>query len=164
TAYRLKKFVRRNKGPVVTVAIVLLALTAGVIGTAVGLFRAERAERAERHAKQEAEAREAETNAVLDFVQDKIIAAAKPEGFGGLGPEVSLRCAIEAALPFVDTSFADRPLIEARLRMTLGSSFLSLGQPEIAAAQYARARDLYTKQLGGDDPRALGSVRGLAAC
>jgi WD40 repeat protein len=38
--YRLRKFLRRNKGPVVAVALVLVALLAGVVGTALGLARA----------------------------------------------------------------------------------------------------------------------------
>src|SRR5262249_41867159 len=39
--YRVSKFVRRNKGQVLAVGIVLLALTAGVIGTTIGLIHAE---------------------------------------------------------------------------------------------------------------------------
>ena len=39
--YRLSKFVRRNKGPVVAAALVLLALVAGIAGTTFGLIRAE---------------------------------------------------------------------------------------------------------------------------
>jgi serine/threonine protein kinase len=39
--YRVKKFVRRNKGPVVAAGLVLLSLIAGVIGTTYGLIRAE---------------------------------------------------------------------------------------------------------------------------
>jgi len=41
TAYRLKKFVRRNKGQVVAASLVFAALLAGVIGTSVGMVRAE---------------------------------------------------------------------------------------------------------------------------
>jgi serine/threonine protein kinase/WD40 repeat protein len=43
TAYRLRKFVRRNKGPVGAAAVVFLALVAGMIGTGVGLATANRA-------------------------------------------------------------------------------------------------------------------------
>jgi tetratricopeptide (TPR) repeat protein len=39
--YRVKKFVRRNKGPVVAAGLVLLTLIAGVVGTTYGLIRAE---------------------------------------------------------------------------------------------------------------------------
>jgi serine/threonine protein kinase/WD40 repeat protein len=38
--YRLRKFVRRNRGPVLAAALVLLALVAGVIGTTWGMLRA----------------------------------------------------------------------------------------------------------------------------
>jgi eukaryotic-like serine/threonine-protein kinase len=39
--YRLSKFLRRNKGPVVAAALVLLTLLAGIAGTTFGLIRAE---------------------------------------------------------------------------------------------------------------------------
>jgi tetratricopeptide (TPR) repeat protein/predicted Ser/Thr protein kinase len=56
-AYRLRKFVRRNRGPVLAAAALLLALLVGTAGTAWGLVRALRAEAA---------ARAAEAQAVLD--------------------------------------------------------------------------------------------------
>jgi serine/threonine protein kinase len=40
-AYRVRKLVRRNKGPVLAASLILLALVAGVIGTSWGLYRAE---------------------------------------------------------------------------------------------------------------------------
>jgi serine/threonine protein kinase/tetratricopeptide (TPR) repeat protein len=45
--YRLRKFVRRNRGPMAAAGLVLLALVVGLIGTAWGLVRAERARAAE---------------------------------------------------------------------------------------------------------------------
>jgi eukaryotic-like serine/threonine-protein kinase len=101
--YRLKKFVRRNKGAVLAAALVLLTLLGGIAGTFFGLVRAEQRAEGERQAKKDAQEREAETKAVLAFVEAKILAAARPEGDdGGLGRDVTLRRAIEAALPFVD--------------------------------------------------------------
>jgi tetratricopeptide (TPR) repeat protein len=44
-AYRLRKFARRHKGPVLAASLVVLALVAGVIGTTWGLFRAEQQRR-----------------------------------------------------------------------------------------------------------------------
>jgi hypothetical protein len=65
--YRLGKFLKRHKGPVVAATLLLLALVAGMAGTTLGLIRADKAraaeaERAEgeRGAKVEAEARRAE--------------------------------------------------------------------------------------------------------
>src|SRR5262245_54547020 len=54
--YRLRKFVRRNKGPVVAVSLVLVSLVAGIIGTTWQAVRAERRAEGERLAKERAEA------------------------------------------------------------------------------------------------------------
>jgi serine/threonine protein kinase/Tfp pilus assembly protein PilF len=43
--YRLRKFVRRNKGPVLAVSIIVLLLVAGFVGTTTGMFWALAAER-----------------------------------------------------------------------------------------------------------------------
>jgi eukaryotic-like serine/threonine-protein kinase len=190
-SYRLAKFVRRNKGPVSAATSLLLLLVAGFVGTTWGLVRADRSRReadqaregetqqrqlaeaneqkavaaaaAEKQAKETAEAREAETVAVLDFVENKILAAARPEGQeGGLGRAVTLRRAVEAVLPFVQQSFHHQPLIEARLRMTLGRSFWLLGDAKNAADQFRAARTLYTNHRGPDDPDTLRSMHGLA--
>jgi lipopolysaccharide biosynthesis regulator YciM len=44
-AYRLRKFVRRNRGQVVAASLVLLALVAGIVGTTLGLFEARKQQR-----------------------------------------------------------------------------------------------------------------------
>jgi serine/threonine protein kinase len=167
--YRLRKFARRNKGPVMATALVLLTLIGGIFGTTLGLVRAEQARRAEaaraegeRKAKQEAQAREAETTAALDFVENKVFSAARSRGHGGLGHDVTVRGAIESALPFVGESFTDQPLIEARLRLTLGVSFSYLGEERLAAEQAEAARAIYTKHHGPDHPDTLKSMRHLA--
>ncbi len=167
--YRMRKFVRRNKSPVVAASLVLLALMAGIIGTTLGLIEARRqrdtaetAVVAEKNAKVTAESREAETRAVLKFVENQVFAAARPEGQdGGLGRGVTLRKAIEAAVPFVEKSFANEPLIEARLRMTLGVSFYHLGNSKEAAEQILKARVLYEKHLGPNHIDTLKSMSNL---
>jgi tetratricopeptide (TPR) repeat protein len=176
--YRLRKLFRRNKGPMLAAGLVLLALVVGIIGTTWALVReADRAEgerrakrdavaaaEAEMKAKETAETREAETRAVLDFVENKIISAARPEIVeGGLGREVTLRKALEAALPFVEKSFTDQPLIEARLRCTLAKSFAQLGDANAALTQLEPARRLYGEHSAPDDPDRLRCMTFLAA-
>ena len=182
--YRLRKLARRNRAGMATAAIVAVAL---VVGAAVATWQAVRARTAEtaalnalkekEHARadearqriiaasneQTALAREAETKAALDFVENKVFAAARPEGVdGGLGYSVSLRKAVEAALPFVASSFKNQPLIEARLRMTLGKSFEDLGEAKIASQQFEAARAIYTKHRGPEHPDTLAAMHGLA--
>ncbi len=119
----------------------------------------DRAEAGEKTANEEA----AVTRASLGFVEDKVFAAARPRGpKGGLGAGVTIRRAVEAALPFVEQSFQQQPLIEARLRMTLGISFWHLGEDKIAAAQFQAARRIYAAHRGADHPDTLWSMRDLA--
>jgi serine/threonine protein kinase len=161
--YRFRKFVRRNKGPILAATIVLLTLIGGIVGTAFGLVRAERRANGEHRANLAAHEREAETEAVLDFVEHKVFAAARPKRqAGGLGPDVTLRQALEAALPVVDTSFTQQPLTEARLRMSLGNSFYYLGDARRCADQYQRAREIYQEHLGRDHPDALKAINNVA--
>jgi serine/threonine protein kinase/tetratricopeptide (TPR) repeat protein len=155
-AYRFHKFAKRNKGPVMAASLILLTLVAGMLGTTMGLISAEKA-------RQIAEAREAESRAILDFMQNKVLAAAGPEGTqGGLGREVTLRKAIEAALPFVETSFPKQPIIEARLRNTLAKAFFNLGEARQAAEQDQKARLLLSEYFGPDHPETLRSIGSLA--
>jgi len=168
-AYQLATFVRRHRAAVVAAAVAVATLLAGTtIATwqAIVATRAKHealaAARAESQAKQVAVAKEAETQAVLSFVQNQILAAARPKGRrGGLGPSVTLCEAIDAAVPFVGQSFQDQPLTEARLRNTLGDSFWFLGDGKAAEAQYEPARAIRTRLLGPEHPDTLDSVIGL---
>ena len=126
---------------------------------------AEAKKQAEFARAQETEARkkEAEANAVVQFFQDRVFAAARPEGLdGGLGSEVTLRKAIVASLPALDEGFADQPLVEAKLRSSLGATFEYLGEYESALKQKERALALYEQNLGPDHIDTLGSKGNLS--
>ena len=115
--------------------------------------------------KQRADDEAQNTKAVLWFVENKVLAAARPEGQeGGLGREVTVRRALEAALPTVALSFAQQPLTEARLRMTLVSSFLYLGDFKLALQQHERARELFARFRGPDHADTFQSMNDLALC
>jgi serine/threonine protein kinase/tetratricopeptide (TPR) repeat protein len=171
-AYKVKRFAQRNRAAVLTIAAITAALLAGAsVATweAVSATRAEAAARAaaaaERQAREDAEAREAQTRKVLNFMKFRVFAAARPEGQeGGLGHDVTLRKAVEAALPYVEKSFAREPLIEAQLRLTLGASFAYLGEHRTAAAQFQAARTLLAWHCGRDHPDTLRSANNLANC
>jgi tetratricopeptide (TPR) repeat protein len=169
--YRLRKSVRRNKLLMATMATVFAALAAG---TAVAVWQAVIATRAkqtaldaaaaEKVAKLAAEAKEAEAQAVVAFLEERVIAAAQPEGVGsGLGHDVSLRRAIEAAVPFVEGGFKTQPMIEARLRMVLGQSFASLGESKKSRKQFATARHMYAALLGPDHESTINAALCVAS-
>ncbi|MBX7105939.1 MAG: tetratricopeptide repeat protein [Gemmataceae bacterium] len=185
---RAKRWARKHPGPVASLAASLIV---GIVGLGAGLYfvNAERQQtEIARHGEQEqrqeaqkqrddansqrteaqkqrdeAQRQRDETEAVLKFVEDKVFAAARPENqAGGLGKNVTLERAVEASLPFVANGFKDRPLTEARLRMTMGTSFSYLGRADIAEGQYRRARELYTAHSGPDHPGTLKSMNNLA--
>jgi serine/threonine protein kinase/tetratricopeptide (TPR) repeat protein len=163
--YRLRKFVRRNKGPTLATGVVSMAVAIGMIGVVWGLIEARTAVAAEKTAKETAETREAETRAVLDFVETRILGAARPPGDQtGLGGDVTLRGAIDVALTTMERSFADRPLIEARLRQTVGVAFGRVGDHQAAETQFLRARELFAAELGPTHRDTLRSARLLAGC
>ena len=167
--YRLRKFVRRYKGQVIAAGVVLFALLVGMAGTTWGLVWADAARRearaaAEREAEQRkyAEAKQAEAEAVVAFVDEKVFAAARPraaEG-GGLGRDVTVRTALVASLPALAARFADQPGVEARLRRTLGLTFIYMEEPERAAEQLEQA--LRITPHGPDHPDTLATAYHLA--
>src|SRR5262249_5763884 len=118
---------------------------------------------AERAAKEAAQAEEAKARVVLGFFEDRVIVPARPEGLeGGLGHDITLGQAVEVALPFVRSTFRDQPLVEARLRVTRGTSLLSRGDARKAAEQYEAARALHARHRGPDHPDTLASMNHLA--
>jgi tetratricopeptide (TPR) repeat protein/tRNA A-37 threonylcarbamoyl transferase component Bud32 len=131
--------------------------------TAEKLARDRLAETEEQKRRADLEAQNA--MAMLAFVQNKVLAAARPEGQeGGLGRDVTVRQALEAALPFVRPGFASQPVTEARLRMTLGGSFYYLGDFKLALEQHEIARELFAANRGPDHPDTLQSMNDLALC
>jgi len=84
-SYRLRKFTRRNKGPVVAASVILLCLVAGTIGTSAGMVWAVRerddkanallAETKEREAKDKALAAETKARHAEKHAHDTALAA-----------------------------------------------------------------------------------------
>ncbi len=156
--YRLRKVLRRHRGAILAASTVLVSLLGGIIGTSWGLIRAQTAWKAEtqradaeKYAKEEALKREAETQAVLEFVENRVFGTARPRGKdGGQGQDVTLRQAVELALPIVEASFVRQPLVEARLRVAFGQFFVYVGEGPRAVEQLDKARTLYTRGIGQD--------------
>jgi serine/threonine protein kinase/tetratricopeptide (TPR) repeat protein len=74
--YRLRKLVRRNRGPVLAIALVLFVLVGGIIGTTLGLVQAEGA-RQDAVAAQQAEANRAEGEKKARLDADRAAHAAR---------------------------------------------------------------------------------------
>ncbi len=165
-AYLLRKFIRRNRGPVLSVSLVLLALVGGVIGTTWGLIRTEHARRkavaaelahanlarTERRAKEEAQKRLAQiemgTTTLASIIRDIDPLVADNQG-------VTLRALLgrrlsEAARQLEGEAMGD-PLIVARLQHVLGVALRESGHSCQAEAVLAKACQTRERLLGADN-------------
>ena len=106
---------------------------------------------------------EAEAKDVLAFFREKVLAAIRPKGQeGGLGHDVPLRAAIDAAEPKISSEFRDRPTVEASIRETLGETYLYGGDPAQAILQFERARALRAATGGPRHRDTLEAATNLA--
>jgi len=159
----LRKLARRHRTGLTIAALFAVLLVAGA---AVSIWQAVRANaERDRALKAEGNAQNSatEAQAVLAFFQDKVLSAGRPEGEeGGLGKDVTLRQALDAAEPKIAAAFADQPLIEASIRNALGITYRCLGETGSALKQHERALELHKTVLGTEDPRTLVSMNNLA--
>jgi serine/threonine protein kinase/tetratricopeptide (TPR) repeat protein len=126
----------------------------------------DRAVAAEAQAKlesQRAQRSASEAQAVLKFFEDHVLAAARPEGQeGGLGKDVTLRAAVDAAEPKVADAFQKQPTIEAHVRSSMGTTYRYLGEPALAVREHERALALRKAAFGADHPETLAAQSNLA--
>src|SRR5439155_18176013 len=152
--YRLRKFARRNKGPVLGASLVVLALVGGIIGTTWGMIRAEQerrnalsaqfaeAERAEgeRRAKEEAQTRLAQiekgTEILASVFRDLDPNAADKEG---VTLRDLLRRRLGEAARQLEGEAVGHPLVVARLQHVLGISLRELGHLDQAEGVLVKA-------------------------
>ena len=114
-AYRLRKFVRKNRGAVIAASLVLFALLAGIVGTTLGLIEAD------------ARRREAETNLAFATKGNEILGSI----FEGLDPSAAyatvaefrsaLRDNLNKAVRELDGAAIGDPLIVAAMQEKLGN-------------------------------------------
>ncbi len=124
--------------------------------------RARQAEQSARDEEAKTKKSEAETRTVLEFLQNKVLAAARPKDQeGGLGVEATIRKAMDAAEPNIASAFKDQPGVEASIRNALGETYYYLNEPALATRQFERALELRRATLGPDHPDTLAAVDNL---
>jgi serine/threonine protein kinase/tetratricopeptide (TPR) repeat protein len=162
--YRLRKFVRRNRGPVLAASLLVLTLIGGVAGTTVGLVRANERAEGERWAKDSAEKRLAQIEKGINILSS-IFENLDPmaEESEGRPLRMILGDRIDQAAAELEGEAVGDPLVVARLQDRLGRTYMGLGQGSRAEAIFARAADTRRAQLGPDDPLTLESRHRLAA-
>ncbi len=183
--YRLTKFLRKNRGPVVAAGLVGVALLAGIVGTTVGLFEAHRqteiadnrrqdaetaataekaARGAEKTAKEEAQASLKKMEKGVEILGSifKGLNPGRAEEEGKALPEL-LGERLDRATKELEGDAVGDPVAVARLQVILGESQLGLGFPEKAIALCLKAHDTLTASLGPNHRDTLLSAAHLAA-
>jgi len=161
TTYRVAKFVRRNRPAVLAALLVFAVLVGGVAVTSIALHRAVVARRAETQQREEAQHQAAIAQAINDFLNNDLLAAADPNYTADRA--ITVREVLDTASERIEGRFADEPLVEAAIRSTLGTAYYRLGEEILAHQHIKRAGELYTRSLGEEDPLALDSGIGLVS-
>jgi serine/threonine protein kinase/Tfp pilus assembly protein PilF len=175
--YRLRKLARRHKGPVLAVSFVLLALVVGIAGTTWGLLRAEQARQVAEAKEGEAQREKRIAEAVRKFQRDllrqadpSVQAVARRQAGGGLETktnptikELLDRAAAELAPGQIEAKFPEQPAVQASILMTMGETYLGIGEYDKAIAFMSRACDTFRQAVGADHPDSLTSMNNLAA-
>jgi non-specific serine/threonine protein kinase/serine/threonine-protein kinase len=172
TFYQLKMFTRRNRALVGGTLATILALLIGGTATLVQATRATRqrdlaieAEKIAESRREEAEAQRAEAQrhaaiaqAVSDFLNQDLLAAARPDE---MGRDVTVREVLERAATTVSDRFKDQPLVEAAVHATLGNTQITLGEYGLAELHLRRASELHRGELGEEHRYFLKSFGSL---
>jgi hypothetical protein len=144
----VKKLLHRHRGAFLAATAVVLALLAGVIGTSWALLQAVRAERQAAASAVEARRQTGIAQSVNAFLNEDLLAVARPSAARGQGKDVTVREVLDVAAERVDEAsktggrFAGEPLVEAQIRSTLGDTYLELGEYSAAEPQVKRALEL----------------------
>jgi serine/threonine protein kinase/tetratricopeptide (TPR) repeat protein len=187
SGYRLRKFARRNRKMLTMAGVVVTALVVGMAlstwqavratraeGLAENSLEAERAARREADrllgevkqqsnradlARQEADRRATEANEVVDFLINDMIGAAAPSRTEGKVPTVDQ--VLARADESIARRFADRPLIEATIRLALARAYEELGQPRKSEQHAARAVELRLAHFGPTHAESISAQNAL---
>lgn len=132
TAYRTRKFVRRNRPLVVVATLTSLALATATMLTARSRTRAIQSE-------QEALVQAARAGAVNEFLVGLLGAAAPAQD----GRAVRVAEVLDQASATASTAFESSPVTEASVRMAIGTTYHGLGLYDEGERELLQAADLF---------------------
>jgi serine/threonine-protein kinase len=150
--YRVRKFARRNKGPVLATSVILLCLIGGIIGTSWGMMQAIEAQDTIR-----AEVREKD-RAKKDAEHQALIATSVSESLkqmlGSLDPDAAkgalypARQLLDDYADNLEAKLGDLPEAAADLHAIIGRAYACLGDREKARRHLGRALLLRRQVFG----------------
>ena len=160
--YKLRKFLRRNKGPVSAVAAIVLLLIAGTVLSSWQAAKAMNARTAEARERGRAEKRLAQmekANVILGSIFESLDPKEIAEDGRPL-QAILVEKLDEAAKGLEGESIGDE-LVVAGMQKRLGLSLLGLGEAEKSIALFEKALATRERVLGNDHPDTLRSMSNL---
>ncbi len=178
--YRLRKFVRRNRGAVIAAGLVAASLVAGMAGTAwqahsarLARIDAEKQTQQARDEKQiafeerkKAEQENAIAQAISDFLRKDLLEQAdigNQPGEGGRNKDITVRELVARAAKKLDGRFVGQELTEAAIRLTISNVYREWNQLDEAQLQLERALKLRQDKLGRAHQETLICLNNLAS-
>ncbi|UCC32655.1 MAG: serine/threonine protein kinase [Phycisphaerales bacterium] len=157
--YQLRVFARRNKVVFAAMAAVFIVLLGGAIVSTSLYVRAERAHAETVVERDRALAAEQDTAAINEFFEDMLSAVdpfeeASRSALPGAS-DVKVIDMLRSAIPQIDERFADKPELEAKVRLAVASAFGNLGELAEAKEHGRRALEIYRRIGGERDVRTL---------
>jgi serine/threonine protein kinase len=139
TIYRLKKFVRRHKALVTGIVAVLVVLFGGIVVSTLFALGQARAR--------------AEAQAIADFLTDDLISSVDPTI--AKNREITIQSFLDSVSENLNGKFEDKPLVEAKIRQTLGWTYRGLNLYKMAELHLERALQIYKEELSEEHPETL---------
>ncbi|MCA9300341.1 MAG: serine/threonine protein kinase [Phycisphaerales bacterium] len=159
-AYRISKYVRRNRVGVVAGSIATAGILSGSVFSIWFGVQAYASREAEQKQREEAEQSAAIAEAVNDFLLDDLLGAVDPTRTADR--DITVREALDNAARTVGERFADQPLVEAAIRNTLARTYERIGYPAEAEPHRRRELEIYASVKGEDDVRTITARTSLA--
>ena len=152
TIRRSLQFAGRHRLACSLVALLFTALLSACVGLWILYVKARESERVARHEAQS-------VVEIHDFLEE-LLAFGDPLRLGG--GDFGMRAALDAASRRLETEFADRPLVGAAVRDSVGRAYVGLGELALAEPLLSEALEVRQSLLASDDPRVADSLASVA--
>ena len=160
--YRLRKFVRRNKGPVLAASLLCCALLAASSARAWACGKREAAELSAVQALAESERQRDRATEISHFLENDLLELADSRRQASANmladPDIKVKTLVLRAALRIEGRFTDKPVVEAALRTTIGNAQCAVGEAEPAIPQFERALQLYKHHFDDDSEVVLNAT------
>jgi serine/threonine protein kinase/tetratricopeptide (TPR) repeat protein len=169
--YQLRKFVRRNRGPVIAAMLIAVSLLAGIGVSTWQMVRARFAEQsalksaqlaqqaaqAERTAKERESAQRRQAKAVSDF----LVSAFRRPDPGVDGREITMAQVLARSAKELQDAYQGDPGTKAALLAAIGESYMGLGLYSDAIPLLEQARPLYEQAKSSEISDVISAMTNL---